>query len=615
VAEGPSSGRFLWRMRPYFRQVAGELVLGSVCGILMNTAVVLPALLLGRAVDEVLRLSRGESTPGAVTIAALLVIAGTLATELPRIGKRWWLQTANARIRGSIRADVFRGVVAWPMARLNRTPIGDLMARAVGDVEVLGVGVREFTIEMWDTVLFSLSILVTMVLLDPQLTVLAFVPVPLAMFLARASGGWIADRTTAARQANARLTAAIQEQLSGIRVLRLFGRRSAAIAQVTRFSREQAETNLSLIRLRTGLSPVYSTLMTAGIIAIVWLGGERVIAGALSVGTFVAYLELFGRFVARSYRIPQLLNSVQSGAAAYARLEPLLAQPLCVKREPPYASFRPNLLPGANTPVQLSRPIREGSVAVSIRCATFSYPGAAQPAFERLDLEIPAGAFVAITGPVGSGKSALARCLAGVYPLDCGEILFDGAPYNRARPYNVGYAPQHGYLFSGSLRDNVFLGATGSDDDLEFVFGLAGLEHDVAGLADGVKTAVGERGVRLSGGQRQRLGLARAAAILPGVLVLDDPFSAVDIQTEAQIIANLRCAFGADAPVENRSTLLLFSHRLAGFPRADLVVVLEHGRITEYGTHSALLDSGGLYARIYRAQLRVQNAPTLVASR
>src|SRR5205823_4886206 len=144
-------------------------------------------------------------------VAALLVVAGTLATEVPRVGKRWWLMTANARIRGSIRADVFRGVVAWPMARLHCTPIGDLMARTIGDVEVLGVGVREFTIEMWDTVLFSASILATMLLLAPWLTVLALLPVPIAMLLARASGRWIAERTTAARQVNAQLTASIQE--------------------------------------------------------------------------------------------------------------------------------------------------------------------------------------------------------------------------------------------------------------------------------------------------------------------------------------------------------------------------------------------------------------------
>jgi len=163
---------------PIFKPLKSAPVRRTISPTLVsrNTAVVLPALLLGRAVDQVIALSRGETTPAAVTTAALLFIAGTLATEVPRIGKRWWLMTANNRIRSNIRADVFRGVVAWPMARLHRTPIGDLMARTVGDVEVLGVGVREFTIEIWDTVLFCISIVVAMLFFDPLLTVLALAP-------------------------------------------------------------------------------------------------------------------------------------------------------------------------------------------------------------------------------------------------------------------------------------------------------------------------------------------------------------------------------------------------------------------------------------------------------
>lgn len=609
-----SSWQFLLRMRPYFRQVAGELVLGSICGIFMNTAVVLPALLLGRAIDEVVRLSRGETTPQAVTLAALLVVAGTLATEVPRIGKRWWLMTANARIRGSVRADVFRGVVAWPMARLHRTPIGDVMARTVGDVEVLGVGVREFTIEMWDTVLFSISILVTMLFLDPGLTVLALLPVPVAMVLARASGRWIADRTTAARRVNADLTAAIQEQLAGVRLLRLFGRRDAAVAQVRTQSEHQAEANLGLIRLRAGLSPVYSTLMTAGIVAIVWVGGQSVIAGALSVGAFVAYLELFGRFVARSYRIPQLVNSVQSGATAYVRLEAYLAPALSVAGEPAYASFHPNGLPGMQQEPELMRRTQSNPVGVTIRQATFRYPGAAQPAFEDISLEIPCGAFVAITGPVGSGKSALARCLAGLYPLDSGEILLDGISATEVFPGLVGYAPQEGFLFSGSVAENLFLGFQPQADELKRLLDLASMRADVAGLPEAEQTPIGELGVRISGGQRQRLGLARAAAVHPGLLVLDDPFSSVDIDTESQIVANLRRAFGLEASARRRSTIVLFSHRLGAFPHADLIFVLERGRIAEQGTHTELLSTGGVYARIYRAQQRVEGAAPLVVS-
>src|SRR5206468_4662996 len=215
---------FLWGMRPYLRQVAGQLVLGSVAGIVMNTAVVLPASLLGRAIDRVLSLARGEATAADVGWAALAFVGGTLLTEVPRAAKRWGLMTANARIRANIRADAWRGVIAWPMARLGSTPAGDVMARFIGDVEVLGVGVREFSIETWDTILFSLSLMVAMLVYDPILTVLALLPVPVAMLLAKATGRWVAGRTTASREANASLTTALQEQLAGIRVLRLFGR-------------------------------------------------------------------------------------------------------------------------------------------------------------------------------------------------------------------------------------------------------------------------------------------------------------------------------------------------------------------------------------------------------
>src|SRR5438094_308506 len=249
---------FLWEMRPYFRQVAGQLVLGSVAGIIMNTAVVLPAILLGRAIDRALSWERGAATAGDVGWAALAFVGGTLLTEVPRIGKRWWLMTANARIRANVRADAFRGVLAWPMANVQRTPVGDLMARIIGDVEVLGVGVREFTIEIWDTVLFSLYFVVAMLVFDPSLTLLALLPAPLAMVLAHATGRWVAGRTTKAREASADLTSAIQEHLAGIRVLRLFGRASASVERIAELSLRFAERNLSLARLKGGLQPIYA---------------------------------------------------------------------------------------------------------------------------------------------------------------------------------------------------------------------------------------------------------------------------------------------------------------------------------------------------------------------
>ncbi len=612
---------FLRAMRPYGRQVAGQLALGSAAGILMNTAVVLPAILLGRAIDRALALERGEATAADVGWAALAFVGGTLLTEGPRIAKRWWLMTANARIRANVRADAFRGVLGWPMADLQRAPLGDLMARIVGDVEVLGIGVRELTIETWDTVLFSLSFIVAMLAFDARLTVVALIPVPLAMLLAHATGRRVARRTTRAREANADLTSALQECLAGLRVLRLFGRASAAVQRLAALAAHVAQRNLDVTRLRGGLQPIYATLMTSGVLLIVWHGSERVITGAMSVGAFVAYLELFLRFVNRGHRIPQLVNSLQSGAAAYARLRPLLAPALPVAGEPRRASFHPGHVAGAETPV--ARPVghRSGPVELTLRNVTFQYPGAEAPALRDLSLDIAPGSLVAVTGPVGSGKSALARAILGLYPLQSGSVCFDGRPHTALRAADraglIGYLPQDSLLFSGSLRDNIALdpaGARADDGFLMRVAELAALKEDIQGFPRGLDTPVGESGIRISGGQRQRVGLCRALAAaaprLPGLLVLDDPFSAVDVQTEAAIIAALRQAFGSEAPPDQRITIVLCSHRLLGFPQADLVLVLRQGGVEEIGTHQSLIATDGLYARIYKAQ-RVAEADSV----
>jgi ABC-type multidrug transport system fused ATPase/permease subunit len=610
---------FLWAMRPYYRQVAGQLFLGSVAGIVMNTAVVLPAILLGRAIDTALALERGTGTAADVAWAAMLFIGGTLLTEGPRIAKRWWLMTANARIRANVRADAFRGVLAWPMADLQKTPMGDVMARIMGDVEVLGVGVREFTIETWDTVLFSLSFVVAMLVFDPGLTLLALLPVPFAMVLAHATGRWVARRTTRAREANAELTSTIQEHLSGIRVLRLFGRAAASVRRIADRSETLADRNLSLARLRGGLQPVFTTLMTAGVVLIVWQGSERVLAGVMTVGAFVAYLELFLRFVNRGHRIPQLVNSVQSGAAAYARIRPLLAPATSVAGEPGLASFRAGHITGIARGTTRHPRGAFGPVAVSLRDVTFRYPGGERPALAGLDLDIPAGSLVGITGPVGAGKSALTRAILGLHPIESGRVLVDGRPLTdltpRERAGLIGYLPQDALLFSGSLRDNVALRhGSGPHDDpfLMEAVRVAALDEDVLRFPRGLDTEIGELGIRISGGQRQRVGLARAIAAgaprLPGLLVLDDPFSAVDVTTEARIVASLKQTFGPEARPENRVTIVLCSHRLAAFPSADLVVVLQDGRIEEMGTHSALVAASGLYARIFRAQLNAQVA-------
>lgn len=629
---------YLWRMRPYFRQVAGQLAIGSAAGIVMNTAIVLPAILLGRAIDTARQFGQGQASSAALAWSVLAFVGGTVLTEGPRIVKRYWLGTARARIRVNVRADALRGVLDWPMAQLQQTPVGDLMARIVGDVEVLGTGVGELIVETWDTLLFSLSLVAAMLVYDAPLTIVTLLPVPIAMLLAHAGGRWVSSRTAAGRAVNAELTALLQEQLAGIRVTRLFGRGSAAVARFSVLSQRQAQANLALTRVQMGLRPVYGSLMTAGVLLLVWKGSERVIGGGMSVGALVAYLQLYVRFIGRAPRIPQMVNTIQAGGAAYTRLAPLLAPPPSVRDEPSWASFRWNHVAGSTSPAAAPTALAGGAAALSLERVTFRYPGTpagsdtldtAQDALIDVSLCVAPGMLVAVTGPVGAGKSALARALLGLYPLRQGSVRLDGRPLDEIpaaeRARRIGYLPQEPHLFSGSVRENMLLRSPtmpaheppcAEAMSPERAVALAALQRDLRDLPAGLETEIGELGVRISGGQRQRIALARAllanAPASPGLLVLDDPFSAVDVDTEAEIVAALRESFGPLVPPERRATIVFCSHRLAAFPNADHVVVLDAGRVVEQGTHQALLEAGGLYARIYRAQRRAGVEPTAV---
>lgn len=611
---------FLWELRPYFRQVAGLLVIGSIAGILMNVAIVLPAVFLGRAVNAVLAFQKGTTGGSSVGLAAVLFVVATAATQVPRIGKRYWLGLARVRIQASVRSDALRGVLAWPMDRLAAMSVGGVMARVVGDVEVLGLGVSEVIVETWDTLLFSVSLVVTMFVYAPGLAAVALAPVPAALLIAKLAGRVVAARTTDARQADADLTSALHEQLGGFRLLRLSGRTAAAGDRVRVLAHRQAAAELGAIRVGQGLAALYTMLLSAGAFLIIWLGGTRVAAGTLTVGGLVAFLQLFVRFVTRAPRIPQMANRVQAAGAAYARLRDLLAAPLPITAEPRWSSFSSAHVAGSRA--RSPDPVRAGHApgTLSIRGAWFTYPGSDAQTLRGIDIQARPGRFIAVTGPVGSGKSALGKLAAGIYRPEVGEVLLDGSPVDEIpaaeRARHVGYVAQEPDLFSGTVAENILLqlkrDIPGLDDPvIGSAIEAASLGEDIVRMPDGVRTQIGEAGIRVSGGQRQRIAIARAlsAGGMPSLLVLDDPFSAIDVQTERAIIAALH-APSAGPALRQAPTILLLSHRLAAFPYADEVIVLDHGAIEERGSHADLLESGGLYARIYRAQADLDSSAT-----
>ena len=606
---------YLWKIRPYYRQVAGLLITGFVSGIIMNISVVLPAILLGRAIDAALALEKGMGTYRALILAAVAYVGGCSLNLCAQIGKRWWLRTANRRTVANMRANVLRGVLSSPMEWLHNEPVGDIMARMIGDTQVFMVGFNEATTELLDTWLFSISLFVAMMIYDIRLALMAMALVPLALVLAYFTGTWVRARTLAMRQASSRLTAALQEYLTGTRILRLFGRTDEAVRRIDTLSEGLRQSNLSETRLRLGLQPVYAILVTAGVLMVVWLGGQRVVAGTLTMGALIAFMQLYTRFVARGHRIPMFFNRIQAAGVAYARLEHMLAPVPSRKGEPKRASFRPNHINGLARPLPPLPSVGSGPLAVEMRGVSFRYPNSEQLALDDVSLRIPAGSLTAITGPIGSGKSALLRVLLGLYAPYAGDVVVDGHLISEwpsdERAVRMAYLPQEPGLFSGTARENI--GVDLGDAELEReILARSGLERDVREFPDGLDTFIGEGGIVVSGGQRQRIALARALAVGRGrhlgLLLLDDPFASIDVETEGQIVDALREAYGSSAAPEHRATLVLCSHRLAAFPHADNIIILDQGRVTEQGTHDELLATGGLYAHIYRAQHRIEQS-------
>lgn len=551
----------------------------------MNTSVVLPPLILGKAVDSLLAVDKLGATPArldAVGRFALLYVVVTVIYAAGRTGKRYGFRIMSARLNCALRRDMLQTYLAWPVPRYEQERTGDLMSRAVGDVQVVSEAVQVTVTEVFDTGLMMLSNLIALMLIRPGLTLLAALPIPITIAAAQALGPYIFRRATRVREAASRLNSHLEAMVSGVRVFRLLGREKANQSHYEGLSVELHDTNVNLTLLQGGVIPLYATIASLGVVLVIGLGAARVIRGGWTVGAFTSYLTMFTAMSARALVAARVINRVHVGQAAWKRIR---------------AKFDGVLQEGAPQPSEHGPAPAAG---VEIEELRFTFPGATEAAIPGLTLHVPAGSIVGVTGPVGSGKTALAMALSGMYPY-AGRIYVNGRelaslpPGERVRL--IGYMGQDDFLFSGTIAENIAFQDVNETDvrALHEAARRAALSDDIEAFAEGYDTHVGEGGFRVSGGQKQRIGLARALYTPKSLIILDDPFSAVDLATERRIIERFRASFDGQ-------TIFLFSHRLAGFTLTDQVIVLNHGAIAEQGTHDELIRAGGTYARIYAAQ-------------
>lgn len=561
---------------PYLRAHRREIALGIAALLLTDfLGLVIPWFL--KVVIDLL--PRQPSNEVLFHYAAILVLAA-LAQGICRFGWRKYLFGPSRKVEFDILNRLMSHFMALDKAYYQKQKIGDLMSRATNDLRAVRDFVGMGLLILVDSQVMIVTCMCLMIYINPRLTLFCMAPLPLIAILFYKLTGMIGHRQQAVQAHLSQITSMVQETLAGIRVLHAFVQEENVKSKFAALNREYIHKNLQLTRLFGIFTP--SLVFIIGLAALIslWTGGKAVIAGEMTLGSFVAFNSYLLMLSWPMMAIGYVFNLAQRGVSALQRLDEIFSAQAVIEDS-----------------TNVAGKAIEGGIV--IRGLDFRYPQAVDQCLRGIDCKIKKGESVAVIGMIGAGKSTLVQLIARVFDVEPGMILIDGMPV-RDIPLaelrrSIGYVDQEPFLFSSSIRENIAFGCPDADDaEILKVIRLAGLEPDLQRFPQGMDTLVGERGVSLSGGQKQRVALARALLKKPKILILDDAFSSLDVETEETILVNIR-------EFIHGVTTIIVTHRLTAARDVDRIIVLEKGRVIESGSHSELM-AGGYYRGIYESQ-------------